>query len=322
MLALLGTFSIAYSIEAFTGDPPDCACFGLLLRRLDFQNKAAWVLGRNAALAVPPVLVVWSRRRRTSSVPALRGSTSGAGGFTLVEALVVIAIVATIVAILLPALGHARRSGRVAVTLNNLGQHASIFLLYSNDFGEQFPYFTRPEPGPSTKLVDPSGQVRYTNYFGARYAWKIALSASYYNSADTRVGFASPFQAEAPRPTWDYLYPCVFLTDPAYWRAETRMYPPAQFRSTRQSDVLYPSAKVLVSDESYWETTLYLKSPFAAGGCVDGNAQRVAAHRIPRPYVLGEGTDSPETSPYGYHAGSNDVFMHTIGGASARDFAP
>lgn len=320
MLTLLGTFSIAYAIEAFAGDPPDCACFGMLLRRLEFQNTATWVLGRNAALAAPSVLVVWSGRRRTSGVSALRGSTSSAGGFTLVETLVVISIVATIVAILLPALGHARRSGRVATTLNNLRQHAGIFLLYSKDFGEQFPYFTRPEPGPSTQLVDPSGQVRYANYFGAYYIWKIALSASYYNSTDTRTGFASPFQSEAPRSTWDYLYPCVFLTDPAYWRPETRMYPPTQFRSTRHSDVVYPSAKVLMSDEAYWETTLYLNAPFAAGGCVDGSAQRVAAHRIPRAYVLGEGSDSPATSPYGYHAGSNDVFMHTIGGVAARDF--
>lgn len=322
MLVLLGVFSMAYAFEAFTGIPPDCACFGLFSRQLEFQNDAAWVLGRNAALGVPPMLVLWTGRRRASDAAAPTQDTRGVRGFTLLEMLVVITVIATIVAILLPALRYARRSGRESATLNNLRQHAGIFLLYGHDYREQFPYFTRPEPGASTPLVDPSGRVWKTNYFGAYRNWPIALSHGYYNGTGTRAGFASPFRAESPDSSWDYLYPCVFLADPTYWRYETRMVPPAQFRSTRHGDVAYPSAKVLLSDERYWEATKYSPSPRAAGGCVDGHAELVAASRLAPQYVLGEGTGSPLSSQYGFHAGRYDAFMHTIGGCAERDFYP
>lgn len=319
MLVLLFTFSVAYSIEAIAGTSPDCGCFGMLFRQMEFRTETGWVLGKNLLLAVPPALLIWSRRCHAPT--ASHGRASGARGFSLVETLVVISVVAIMTAIVLPALSHARRSGRVSTTLSTVRQHSGVFLMYSQDFSEQFPYFTRPEPGPSTTLIDPSGLERVVDYFGARYAWPTALTARYYNGAESRSGvFVSPFRTELQRPSWDYLYPCVFLADPTYWRPETRMFPPMQFRSTRQSDISFPSAKVLISDECYWETTQNTPSPFAAAGCVDGHAERVSAQRIPRPYVLGEGTGNPNTSPYGYHAGSNDVFMHTIGGVSERDF--
>ena len=73
-------------------------------------------------------------------------------GFTLIELLVVIAIIALLVGILLPALGKARTSSRLAVSLSNVRQIQGATLGYRNDFKDQVPtffgyQFDRPE-GP------------------------------------------------------------------------------------------------------------------------------------------------------------------------------
>jgi prepilin-type N-terminal cleavage/methylation domain-containing protein len=54
-------------------------------------------------------------------------------GFTLVELLIVIGIIALLVAILLPAANRAREMGRRTVCLNNVRQLTTAWLLYANE---------------------------------------------------------------------------------------------------------------------------------------------------------------------------------------------
>ncbi len=58
---------------------------------------------------------------------------SGRRGFTLVELLAVVAIIALLASILLPALGRAREASRRAVCASNLKQWGVIFSLYSKE---------------------------------------------------------------------------------------------------------------------------------------------------------------------------------------------
>ncbi|MCS7225123.1 MAG: DUF1559 domain-containing protein [Armatimonadetes bacterium] len=61
-------------------------------------------------------------------------------GFTLVEVLVVVGVIAALAAILFPVFSSARESARKAQCLSHLRQVSQAFLLYAQDADESFPY--------------------------------------------------------------------------------------------------------------------------------------------------------------------------------------
>jgi prepilin-type N-terminal cleavage/methylation domain-containing protein len=63
-------------------------------------------------------------------------------GFTLIELLVVIAIIALLISILLPALGEARRTARMARCLTNLKQQGVAANTYAAEFKDKIPSFS------------------------------------------------------------------------------------------------------------------------------------------------------------------------------------
>ncbi len=88
-------------------------------------------------------------------------------GFTLVELLVVIAVIALLMSILMPALSKTRRQAKDVLCQANLKQWGSVFGMYADDNGGHFmPGFTDDERG---------------------YQWPEALRPYYPESADLRL---------------------------------------------------------------------------------------------------------------------------------------
>jgi prepilin-type N-terminal cleavage/methylation domain-containing protein/prepilin-type processing-associated H-X9-DG protein len=75
-----------------------------------------------------------------------------ARAFTLVELLVVIAVIALLVGILLPSLGAAREAGRTVACLSNVRQLEVAHTLYMNDFKERFIDVGLPHGQPLGRL--------------------------------------------------------------------------------------------------------------------------------------------------------------------------
>ena len=67
------------------------------------------------------------------------GELRHARAFTLVELLVVIGIIATLIAILLPSLARARQQAQRTACLSNLRQVHAALLFYAGDFRDQVP---------------------------------------------------------------------------------------------------------------------------------------------------------------------------------------
>ena len=67
--------------------------------------------------------------------------------FTLIELLVVIAIIALLISVLLPALGKARKSARLAISLSNMGSVMKANASYNNDSKGKMPFLPIYSPG-------------------------------------------------------------------------------------------------------------------------------------------------------------------------------
>src|SRR5439155_11108828 len=82
-----------------------------------------------------------SREMRRLSLPATehRLLTAIRRGFTLVELLVVVAVLALLAGLLFPVLSQARHAARRSACVSNLRQLGAAFAMYAGDYDETLP---------------------------------------------------------------------------------------------------------------------------------------------------------------------------------------
>src|SRR5690349_5322883 len=92
------------------------------------------------------------------SISHLTKSRGTAKGFTLVELLVVIGIIALLISILLPSLKKAREQSRMVACQSNLRQIAQGFILYANASKGQLPPLSEKQPPSGENPVTAGGK--------------------------------------------------------------------------------------------------------------------------------------------------------------------
>jgi prepilin-type N-terminal cleavage/methylation domain-containing protein len=239
-------------------------------------------------------------------------------GFSLIEVCVVIAIVAVLLAILVPTLGRSRQKSREVLNFANLRTHAAVATTYGVDFKDHYPYFVPPDPGVVT-VTDQNGVPQEVKYFDQRTEWPLFMTAWYPGGSKSGV-FASPLIKGSPG-RFGYLSPCVFRVDPARYGRKRVPPLPALLRATGAGEVQFPAAKSLVLTGDAPHRAVAWAGRWRDGpdptAFVDGHAEAVEADRIGQS-ARSDGDRSlwqsacPMADPFG-------AMMHTVDGVRGRD---
>jgi prepilin-type N-terminal cleavage/methylation domain-containing protein/prepilin-type processing-associated H-X9-DG protein len=88
------------------------------------------------------------------------------GAFTLVELLVVIAVIAILIGVLLPALAGAREAGYRTVCAGNLKSIATMMAIYANDYDTEFPVVPGLPTNRKSKYVPSSDVAQIQGTYG------------------------------------------------------------------------------------------------------------------------------------------------------------
>lgn len=314
---------------------PQCRCYGVLVAVQNTRIESSWLIGRNAVLMTLLGFGVFGATRGASSDPARppaafpgRGrSVNSPTGFTLIELVCVLGVLAALMLILAPSLASARQAANALRALSDLRSHVAVLTSYTADYDDQHPFIATP--GATLSVARGGGVSIAAGYFWiSSLAWNIALADQYYEGHPRQESFYPPgwisaFHELVGAPVHPlfagYHYSCNFAAAPAYWNRQTRMSGASQLRSTRGSEVRYPSKKIMLSSFFPWLTSALrsIDNAEQAPTCVgltDGSA-RICRGRDTLPqYFNGDGhsIDVGHTGPF-------QPGLHTVDGLYGRD---
>jgi prepilin-type N-terminal cleavage/methylation domain-containing protein/prepilin-type processing-associated H-X9-DG protein len=190
-------------------------------------------------------------------------------GFTLVELLVVIGIIALLISMLLPALQRVQRQARMTACLSNERQLLLAVLMYANEYKGFFPGGKTTDPGPD-------GIRHYGWYDGSNYnpysVYRPATGANpvfpmFLNKYVTGSKDISRCPAVEPGTLESFFNGPLKVQETNYWYPLSLVRSPEKIRDIsgdfvnqepqKLSNVRYPAQKVIIIDQkTYHEPIL------------------------------------------------------------------
>lgn len=250
-------------------------------------------------------------RHRLITAPRCRRPVRG--GFTLIEMIAVIAVVATLIALLVASFSRARGRSRAALVMSRLSSHAAVFQAYASDYRDCSPYFTDPLATKNVVECHAQDIVETGDYFDACAIWPTALADGYYSGNRISSVF---YDAMDQEPTFLW-YQRVFIASPGYWNETERLFGRSQWVATKVDDVVFPSHKAWLLNNFHWDSARGRPDQndgpgrWIVAACVDGHAERVQADRLGREYPASEGS---------LWLIESRTHLYTIDGVRGRDF--
>jgi prepilin-type N-terminal cleavage/methylation domain-containing protein len=217
------------------------------------------------------------------SVCKIQNRSEGKSGFTLVELLVVISIIALLVSILMPALGRAREQARSIVCLSNLRQQGVAMAVYNADQDGYYAWtFSDPAYVDNGKIsvferLKPYGPVQLSQDTAKPEGlwicpsdWAPKKFGSTDTSGPTLLGL--PWQnyfcytdwsetVIAARPAWrytSYAYHIWTFPDVYDWPDEYGLYGYRTGNSRMASQIRTPSDALMFACGGRWRSTTYI----------------------------------------------------------------
>lgn len=161
-------------------------------------------------------------------------------GWTVVELLVSIGIVAILISLLLPPLAGARKMARQTASMSNLRQIGSVFVMYAKDSDDLCPAIIEGRMYQISRDMS----IGYP-YWQVSEVWP-GVIYDYLPFDDAPGVYISPGSWRNEYPS-SYVYSTSFVGSPLLWRSGAEARPEYE-QGQRISNVRFPSGKTLLWD--------------------------------------------------------------------------